>query len=91
MIGIVYTIVGFLLLFFVAIIIVLPFIAVGIYLFVGVLLWFGRYLIELYEATLINRCLMCDRRIVPYATYCSECNEINRAVHEARRKNRVDK
>ena len=91
MIPIISTIAGFLVLFFIVTIIVLPFLACGIYLFVGLLLWLGRYLIGLYENTLINRCLMCDRRIVPFITYCSECNGINKVVREVRRRNRANK
>ncbi len=91
MIPIIYTIAGFLLLFFIVTIIVLPFLTLGIYLFIGLLLGIGRYLIRLYEVTIINRCLLCDKRIVPFMTYCLECNEIDRAVREARRKHRANK
>ncbi len=91
MIPIIYTIAGFLLLFFIAIIIILPFLAVGIYLFAGLLLMLGRHLVALYEITIVNRCLMCDTRIFPFITYCSECNGINKVVSEVRRKNRANK
>ncbi len=64
----------------------LPFIVIALYVIIIIFFTLLRIFYYFGDNIFNNRCLLCDKKILPFFTYCSICNDINKAVHETRRK-----